>query len=117
LYIITTGWPKVLVLTLSKDKVVLAFAAILCTFLFPILISCLLYVAMICIKKRQFQNRIDAATKTLETDKYNLNSITDEFEDREHQQETENPDLIQTQLCTLEAQEVVSLFSDLILDI
>jgi hypothetical protein len=113
LYIITTGWPKVLVLTLSKDKVVLAFAAILCTFLFPILISCLLYVAMICIKKRQFQNRIDAATKTLETDKasYNLNSITDEFEDREHQAETENPDFMQNQLCTLGAQEVVSLLS------
>jgi hypothetical protein len=113
LYIITTGWPKVLVLTLSKDKVVLAFAAILSTFLFPILISCLLYVAMICIKKRQFQNRIDAATKTMETDKasYNLNSITDEFEDREHQAETENPDFMQNQLCTLGAQEVVSLLS------
>ena len=49
----------------------------------------------------------------METDKasYNLNSITDEFEDREHQVETENPDFIQTQLCTLEAQEVVTLLS------
>ncbi len=49
----------------------------------------------------------------METDKasYNLNSITDEFEDREHQAETENPDFMQNQLCTLGAQEVVSLLS------
>jgi hypothetical protein len=67
---------------------------------------------MICIKKRQFQNIIDVATKTMESDKAsnNLSSITDEFEDNEHQEETDNPDFIQDQLSTVDAQEVVNIF-------
>ena len=52
----------------------------------------------------------------MESDKAtnNVYSITDEFEENEHQVETENPDFIQDQLSTLDAQEVVNIFSDII---
>ncbi len=48
----------------------------------------------------------------MESDKAsnNLSSITDEFEDNEHQEETDNPDFIQDQLSTVDAQEVVNIF-------
>ncbi len=41
-------------------------ATTICAMVFPIIVSCFLYVSMICIKKRKFSNKIDPATKTLE---------------------------------------------------
>jgi hypothetical protein len=52
----------------------------------------------------------------MESDKAsnNVYTITDEFEENEHQVETENPDFIQDQLSTIDAQEVINIFSDII---
>ncbi len=61
-----TGWPKILLTTLSKDKVNTFLVIIVCTLICPIIMSCFLYASMICIKKRKFSNKIDATTKTLE---------------------------------------------------
>jgi hypothetical protein len=71
---------------------------------------------MICIKKRTFQNRIDVATKTMELDKAgNIpNSKTDEIEGDDNQEEVDNPDLVQDQLSTVDAQEVINIFSEII---
>jgi len=66
------GWPKVALLTLSKDKVIIVLATIVCSFLCPIFISCSLYALMICIKKRKFLNKIVPATKTMDV---NIESI------------------------------------------
>ena len=49
--------------SLSKDKVIGFLATLVCSFLCPILISCFLYILMICIKKRIFSNKIDVTAK------------------------------------------------------
>jgi hypothetical protein len=71
---------------------------------------------MICIKKRTFQNRIDVTTKSMELDKADNipNSKTDEIEGDDNQEEIDNPDLVQDQLSTVDAQEVINIFSEII---
>ena len=60
-----TGWPKIAILTLPREKVIIALSTIVCSYLVPILISCFVYVAMICIKKRKFFNKVETSTKAV----------------------------------------------------
>lgn len=60
--LIIAGWPKVVVMTLSKEKVIIILATALCSNICPILISCGIYAAMIFIKKRKFANKVGATT-------------------------------------------------------
>ena len=61
--LIFIGWPNVLVITLAKDKVIKILTTMFCSYLCPITISCLFYVLMICIKKRNFSSKIEAMPK------------------------------------------------------
>jgi hypothetical protein len=42
------------------------------------------------------------------------NSKTDEIEGDDNQEEVDNPDLVQDQLSTVDAQEVINIFSEII---
>ncbi len=109
-HILPTGWPKVLVITLSRDKVVICLAIIVCSFLCPIFISCFLYVSMICIKKRIFLNRINATTNPLDSNRANSQNV--EISENENQEERDNSDVIQNQLRSVDAQEVRKYFQN-----
>jgi len=85
--LIFIGWPNVLVITLSKDKVINILATMFCSYLCPITISCLLYVLMICIKKRHFLSKVEATPKVSDTNIqnniaacFNSNTSSDENE-------------------------------------
>jgi hypothetical protein len=67
-------------------------ATLLGSFLCPIIISCFLYAAMICIKKRIFLNKINPTKETLEENIERHNSKNDENEDPS-QESTMNPEV------------------------
>ncbi len=53
-----SGWPRVAVLSKSWNEILVFFLIICSSFLLPIFISCLVYLKLICNKKKWFQNEI-----------------------------------------------------------
>jgi hypothetical protein len=143
---IMIGWPKVLLLTLSKDKIMHCLVAGVGSFLCPLLISCVLYVAMICIKKKKFANKIVPATQIVDANIAegavpvcsNQNSINPETEGP-NRERTKKPkvknknincptaasdssesslsDFLQDQTNSVDAQEVIQIFSNILFQI
>ena len=95
-YLLIVDWPKVVVITLPRDKVITFLMTIVCSFLCPITISCILYASMICIKRGIFINKIDVTTKTVETNlascniPVNSNQMSLHDETQAENQEREN---------------------------
>jgi hypothetical protein len=58
-------------LTLSLDKVIIQLLAIVSSYLSPIFISCAIYVSLICIKERHFNNEINVSQKPEELSSVN----------------------------------------------
>ena len=57
------GWPKVAILTLSREKILLAVITLVSCYLCPLVISCVIYVIIICQKERHFKNNISVASE------------------------------------------------------
>jgi hypothetical protein len=52
------GWPKVPVMSKSRKEVLIFISLILGSLLLPILISCVIYLKLLCYKKRWFKNQV-----------------------------------------------------------
>jgi hypothetical protein len=98
------GWPKVIVLSLSKDKIINSMAAVIGSCLCPITISCVLYASMICIKQRKFLNTI---APTTETQNANIESVIPDESNVSSLEE-----ILQEQTNNADAQEVIQIFQE-----
>jgi hypothetical protein len=54
-----TGWPKEVVISKSKSEVLIGASVLIGGFLLPILLSCVIYLAMICRKRKYLTNKIE----------------------------------------------------------
>ena len=92
-------------LTLPKEKIMNAIATVLGSCLFPVVISCVLYASMICIKKRKFSNIIGPITNIV--DDANIESVI------QVSNEASLEEIIQDQRNSADAQEVIQIFSEM----
>ena len=52
------GWPKVAVLSLPKTKIVISLLTLVSCYFIPMIISCAIYISLICSKKKKFKNKV-----------------------------------------------------------
>ena len=55
-----TGWPKVTIMALPKEKFIICIVVVVLIYMITILVSCGVYLAILIQKKRKFNNRISA---------------------------------------------------------
>ena len=56
---ISSGWPHIKVLALPIQKIIPLVFVTLSSFLLPIIISCVIYLVLICKKRKLFENKIE----------------------------------------------------------
>ncbi len=58
-----SGWPKVAILTLPREKIQVTIITLVSCYLSPLVISCAIYLIIICQKERHFKNSISVASE------------------------------------------------------
>ena len=71
------GWPRIAVLTLPSEKLIVVLSVMVVVYFFTILISCVFSVALICVKKRKFQNKVSNLSNSQDLSK-SMNKVGSE---------------------------------------
>ena len=64
--IYSLGWPKVSVLSMPKTRILISLLTLLSCYFIPMIISCVIYISLICNKKKKFKNKVSIDNNSIE---------------------------------------------------
>ena len=71
------GWPKVAIIALPKQKILITVLTLLFCYFIPMIISCAIYISLICNKKKKFKNKVSIERNPIERgDRVELKNAT-----------------------------------------